>query len=76
LSETVLDIKAFTRRFGAFTAVDALTLSVNADKDNHEYSNSLHSRPFRRGGCAQPHCDVSTYADARRAGQGTHGVDG
>ena len=26
----VLEIKNLTRRFGAFTAVDALTLSVNA----------------------------------------------
>jgi ABC-2 type transport system ATP-binding protein len=30
MSELVLDIQALTRRFGAFTAVDALTLSVNA----------------------------------------------
>jgi ABC-2 type transport system ATP-binding protein len=30
LSDIVLEIKALTRRFGAFTAVDALTLSVNA----------------------------------------------
>ncbi len=30
MSDIVLDIKALTRRFGAFTAVDALTLSVNA----------------------------------------------
>lgn len=30
MSEVVLDIKDLTRRFGAFTAVDALTLSVNA----------------------------------------------
>ena len=30
MSEIVLEIKALTRRFGAFTAVDALTLSVNA----------------------------------------------
>lgn len=30
MSEIVLDIKDLTRRFGAFTAVDALTLSVNA----------------------------------------------
>ena len=30
MSETVLDIQALTRRFGAFTAVDAVTLSVNA----------------------------------------------
>ena len=28
LSETVLDIRALTRRFGSFTAVDSLTLSV------------------------------------------------
>jgi len=30
MSEIVLEIKALTRRFGTFTAVDALTLSVNA----------------------------------------------
>ena len=30
MSDIVLDIKALTRRFGKFTAVDALTLSVNA----------------------------------------------
>jgi ABC-2 type transport system ATP-binding protein len=30
MSEIVLEIKNLTRRFGAFTAVDALTLSVNA----------------------------------------------
>src|SRR5271157_214365 len=30
MSDIVLDIKVLTRRFGAFTAVDALTLSVNA----------------------------------------------
>ena len=30
MSEIVLDIKSLTRRFGAFTAVDGLTLSVNA----------------------------------------------
>jgi ABC-2 type transport system ATP-binding protein len=30
MSETVLDIKALTRRFGSFTAVDGLTLAVNA----------------------------------------------
>jgi len=30
MSDTVLEIKALTRRFGALTAVDALTLSVNA----------------------------------------------
>jgi ABC-2 type transport system ATP-binding protein len=30
MSEVVLEIKNLTRRFGAFTAVDALTLSVNA----------------------------------------------
>jgi len=30
MSEIVLDIEALTRRFGAFTAVDTLTLSVNA----------------------------------------------
>ncbi|HEX7569956.1 MAG TPA: ATP-binding cassette domain-containing protein, partial [Verrucomicrobiae bacterium] len=30
MSDVVLDIKNLTRRFGAFTAVDALTLSVNA----------------------------------------------
>jgi ABC-2 type transport system ATP-binding protein len=30
MSDIVLEIKALTRRFGAFTAVDALTLSVNA----------------------------------------------
>jgi len=30
MSEIVLDIQALTRRFGAFTAVDTLTLSVNA----------------------------------------------
>ena len=30
MSEFVLDIKSLTRRFGAFTAVDGLTLSVNA----------------------------------------------
>ena len=29
-SNIVLDLKALTRRFGAFTAVDAVTLSVNA----------------------------------------------
>jgi ABC-2 type transport system ATP-binding protein len=28
MSNVVLEIKALTRRFGAFTAVDALTLSV------------------------------------------------
>jgi ABC-2 type transport system ATP-binding protein len=30
MSEAVLEIQALTRRFGAFTAVDTLTLSVNA----------------------------------------------
>jgi hypothetical protein len=30
MSDIVLEIKALTRRFGAFTAVDALTLSANA----------------------------------------------
>jgi ABC-type multidrug transport system ATPase subunit len=30
MSDIVLEIKNLTRRFGAFTAVDALTLSVNA----------------------------------------------
>ena len=30
MSDTVIEIKTLTRRFGAFTAVDALTLSVNA----------------------------------------------
>jgi ABC-2 type transport system ATP-binding protein len=30
MSEIVLETRALTRRFGAFTAVDALTLSVNA----------------------------------------------
>ena len=30
MSDIVLEITALTRRFGAFTAVDALTLSVNA----------------------------------------------
>ena len=30
MSDIVLEIKALTRRFGAFTAVDSLTLSVNA----------------------------------------------
>ena len=30
MSDLVLEIKTLTRRFGAFTAVDALTLSVNA----------------------------------------------
>ena len=30
MSDTILEINALTRRFGAFTAVDALTLSVNA----------------------------------------------
>jgi ABC-2 type transport system ATP-binding protein len=30
MSDIVLDIKSLTRRFGAFTAVDGLTLSVNA----------------------------------------------
>ena len=30
MSEIVLDIKSLTRRFGTFTAVDGLTLSVNA----------------------------------------------
>lgn len=30
MSDVVLEIKDLTRRFGAFTAVDALTLSVNA----------------------------------------------
>jgi len=30
MSDIVLDIKSLTRRFGAFTAVDDLTLSVNA----------------------------------------------
>ena len=30
MSELVLDIQALTRRFGGFTAVDALTLTVNA----------------------------------------------
>jgi ABC-2 type transport system ATP-binding protein len=30
LTDFVLEIKDLTRRFGAFTAVDALTLSVNA----------------------------------------------
>ena len=30
MTEVVLEIKNLTRRFGAFTAVDALTLSVNA----------------------------------------------
>src|ERR1019366_6342035 len=30
MSDTVLDIQTLTRRFGTFTAVDAVTLSVNA----------------------------------------------
>ena len=30
MSDVVLEIETITRRFGAFTAVDALTLSVNA----------------------------------------------
>ena len=30
MSDVVLEIKNLTRRFGAFTAVDDLTLSVNA----------------------------------------------
>jgi len=30
MSDIVLEIKNLTRRFGAFTAVDSLTLSVNA----------------------------------------------
>ena len=30
MSEIVLETEALTRRFGAFTAVDALTLSVNS----------------------------------------------
>jgi len=30
MSGIVLDLKALTRRFGRFTAVDALTLSVSA----------------------------------------------
>jgi ABC-type branched-subunit amino acid transport system ATPase component len=30
MSDIVLEMKGLTRRFGAFTAVDALTLSVNA----------------------------------------------
>ena len=30
MSDTVIELKTLTRRFGAFTAVDALTLSVNA----------------------------------------------
>jgi ABC-type polysaccharide/polyol phosphate transport system ATPase subunit len=30
MSDVVLEIKNLTRRFGAFTAVDAFTLSVNA----------------------------------------------
>jgi ABC-type uncharacterized transport system ATPase subunit len=30
MSDVVLEIKNLTRRFGTFTAVDALTLSVNA----------------------------------------------
>jgi ABC-type multidrug transport system ATPase subunit len=30
MSKIVLEIKNLTRRFGAFTAVDSLTLSVNA----------------------------------------------
>jgi ABC-2 type transport system ATP-binding protein len=30
MSDLVLEIKNLTRRFGAFTAVDALTLSINA----------------------------------------------
>src|ERR1035441_2744931 len=30
MSDTVLDIQALTRRFGTFTAVDAVTLPVNA----------------------------------------------
>ena len=30
MSEIVLDLQALTRRFGAFTAVDSLSLSVNA----------------------------------------------
>jgi ABC-type uncharacterized transport system ATPase subunit len=30
MRDVVLEIKNLTRRFGAFTAVDALTLSVNA----------------------------------------------
>jgi ABC-type branched-subunit amino acid transport system ATPase component len=29
MSDIVLEIKSLTRRFGAFTAVDGLTLSVN-----------------------------------------------
>lgn len=30
MTDIVLDIKNLTRRFGAFTAVDSLTLSVNS----------------------------------------------
>ena len=30
MSDPVLEIKTLTRRFGTFTAVDAVTLSVNA----------------------------------------------
>jgi ABC-2 type transport system ATP-binding protein len=30
MGEIVLDVLALTRRFGAFTAIDALTLSVSA----------------------------------------------
>jgi ABC-2 type transport system ATP-binding protein len=30
MRDVVLEIRNLTRRFGAFTAVDALTLSVNA----------------------------------------------
>ena len=32
MSDIVLETKALTRRFGAFTAVDGLTLSVNASE--------------------------------------------
>ena len=41
MSEIVLEIKNLTRRFGTFTAVDVLTLSVNAehavDSSTHQY---------------------------------------
>jgi ABC-type branched-subunit amino acid transport system ATPase component len=42
MSDVVLEIKNLTRRFGAFTAVDALTLSVNAGE--------VFGCSFQRGG--------------------------
>jgi ABC-type branched-subunit amino acid transport system ATPase component len=40
MSDIVLELKALIRRFGSFTAVDALTLSVNAKNSYQNHENS------------------------------------